>query len=245
MLFVHGLGGAAEAWRPQLDALSPMVRCVAWTMPGYGRSRPLQETSIATLAQAALDLLDSLGVGQAVVVGQSMGGFIAQELALSHPNRVERLVLLATTAVFGGGVEAVSSDYKKGFIESRVGPLEDGRRMADLAPGAVRSLVAPDCPPAVTAAAAKMMAAIGPKAYRQAVEALVDWDGRNRLGSLGMPTLCLAGAADTAASPEAMTRLADLIPQATLEVIEGAGHLLNVEQPATVNQRLRSFLAWM
>jgi 3-oxoadipate enol-lactonase len=242
LLFLHGLAGSAESWRPQLDALAPMVRCVAWTMPGYGRSRSLPSTTIASLAGAAVALLDSLEIERAVVVGHSLGGFVAQELALSHPDRVDRLVLAATTAVFGKGP---GSDYNKGVLAARLTPLEEGRRMSAVARAHVPTLVGPDCPPTVVTDAIKVMSVIPPTAYREALEALVDWDGRDRLPSLQVSTLCLAGSLDEAAPPQSVAELASLIPGARLETIEGAGHLLHQEQPQEVNRHIRAFLAWM
>lgn len=246
LLFLHGLGGSAESWRAQLDALAPMVRCVAWTMPGYGRSRALRETTIETLADAALSLVDSLGLDRVVVVGQSMGGFVAQELALRHPDRVERLVLVATTAAFGRPTDDGSvSMFNQGLLAARLQPLDDGRRMTAVAREHIPTMVGPDCPALVVKDAAKIMGAIPPAAYRAALEALVTFDTRHRLGALSLPTLCLAGGLDTSATPAAMAELADLIPDARLEIIEGAAHLVNQEQPDEVNRLIRGFLAWM
>jgi pimeloyl-ACP methyl ester carboxylesterase len=240
VLFLHGLGGGAESWRAQLDGLAPMVRCLSWNMPGYGRSRGLPQVTIAALADAAVSLLDHLEVERAVVVGHSMGGFVAQELALGHPGRVERLVLVATTAVFGQGP---GSHWNTGFLEARVAPLNEGRRMTDVARQVVPTLVGPDCRPEVVAAATRLMAAIPAAAYRAALEALISFDARDRLAGLDTPTLCLAGEHDTATPPVDVATLADLIPGARLELVDGAGHLVPQEQPEAVNRLLRSFLA--
>lgn len=242
VLFLHGLGGGAGSWRAQLDGLSSMVRCVAWTMPGYGRSRSLPATTIAALADAAEGLLAGLGVERAAVIGHSMGGFVAQELALRHPGLVDRLVLIATSAVFGKGP---GTDYNKGVLAARLAPLEEGRRMLDVARQAVPALVGPACPPEVVADAIRQMGAISPAAYTAALEALVDHDARDRLPGLQMPTLCLAGGADATTPPELVAELADLIPGAELAVIDNAGHLVPQERPDEVNRRIRSFLAWM
>ena len=244
VLFLHGLGGAAESWRAQLDGLAPMMRCVAWTMPGYGRSRSLRELSIATLADAAAELIEGLALPRVAVVGHSMGGFVAQELALRHPGLVERLVLVSTAPAFGGedgptGLAAAE------FLAARMEPVNEGRRMQYIARQVVPTMVAPDCPLTVQEAAVKVMAAHAPAAYRAALEAVVRFDARDRLGSLALPTLCVTGRLDTATPPADAERLAALIPDARLELVDGAGHLLPMERPDELNRLIRSFLVWM
>jgi 3-oxoadipate enol-lactonase len=242
VLFLHGLGGGAESWRPQLDALSPMVRCLAWSMPGYGRSRSLPVTTIASLAGAAVGLLDAVEVERAVVVGHSLGGFVAQELALSHPDRVERLVLVATTATLGAGP---GSSWAEEFRAARLAPLDEGRPMTELARTVVPGLVGPDCPAPVVRAATKLMGSIAPAAYRAALDAALGWDGRERLATLAVPTLCLAGQLDSLTPPAAVGQLAELIADCRFVVLEGSGHLVPLERPEEVSRQLRSFLAWM
>ena len=245
VLFLHGLGATAEAWRAQLDGLSPMMRCVAWTMPGYGRSRPLRgEVSIAALADAAAELIEGLELPRMAVVGHSMGGFVAQELALRRPERVERLVLVSTAPAFGGedGPEGLVAAE---FLAARMEPVNEGRRMQYIARQVVPTMVAPDCPLTVQEAAMKLMGALPPASYRAALEAVVRFDARDRLGGLSRPTLCVTGSLDTATPPADAERLAGLIPDARLELVDGAGHLLPMERPDDLNRLIRSFLVWM
>lgn len=245
VLFLHGLGATAEAWRAQLDGLSPMMRCVAWTMPGYGRSRPVRgELSIAGLADAAAGLIDGLELPPVAVVGHSLGGFVAQELALRHPERVDRLVLVSTAPAFGGedgpgGLAAAE------FLAARMEPVNEGRRMQYIARQVVPAMVAPDCPLTVQEAAMKLMAALTPASYRAALEAVIRFDARDRLGGLARPTLCVTGRLDTTTPPADAERLAALIPEARLELVDGAGHLLPMERPDELNRLIRSFLVWM
>ena len=238
VLFLHGLGGAAASWRPQLDALAPSLRCLAWTMPGYGPSAPLPTTTIATLADAAVEVLDRFEVDRADVVGHSMGGYVAQELAVEHPERVGRLVLAATTAAFG----KPGSEFNERFLAARLEPLDEGLTPADVAPALVDGLCGPDVSSAVRADAVASMSEISPPAYRRALEALVAWDGRQRLPSVTADTLCIAAERDETAPLRAMERLGALIPGSTLEVIAGCGHLLNNEAPAAFNRLLTNFL---
>ncbi|MEZ5409646.1 MAG: alpha/beta fold hydrolase [Acidimicrobiales bacterium] len=245
VLFLHGLGATAEGWRAQLDGLSPMMRCVAWTMPGYLRSRPVRgELTIAALADAAAELLEGLELPRVAVVGHSMGGFVAQELALRHPDRVDRLVLVSTAPAFGGadGPEGLPAAE---FLAARMEPVNEGRRMQYIARQVVPTMVAPNCPLTVQEAAMKLMGALSPASYRAALEAVVRFDARSRLPELSLPTLCVTGRADTATPPADAERLAGLIPDARLELIDGAGHLLPMERPDDLNRLIRSFLVWM
>lgn len=209
-------------------------------MPGYGASSALTlpDPGIADLATAAASVLDRRGIESAVVVGHSLGGFVAQELALARPDLVERLVVVATTAAFG----KPGSTFNEEFLTARLEPLDAGRTPADLAASVVDGLVGPSASAVVRAEATASMAAIPVADYRAALGALVGHDATDRLPSLAMPTLGIAGELDRTAPVRAMQRLVDLIPSARLDVIEDSGHLVNSEQPHRFNAALADFL---
>jgi 3-oxoadipate enol-lactonase len=96
LVFLHGIGGNHRAFAPQLERFAGSARAIAWDMPGYGASPPLERMTFPELAQALVALLDARGAAQAVVIGHSMGGMVAQELVASFPERVAALVLYAT-----------------------------------------------------------------------------------------------------------------------------------------------------
>src|SRR5947199_1962453 len=85
LVFLHGIGGAARAWRGQLNAFGDGYRAIAWDMPGYGGSPPLPTVSIATLADALQDFLDQLDAIKPVLVGHSIGGMIVQQWLAKYP----------------------------------------------------------------------------------------------------------------------------------------------------------------
>ena len=239
LLFMHGLGGDRDSFAPQLDHFARSHECVSWTMPGYGGSTPLAELTFAALAEAACGLLDEYGIDTAVAVGQSLGGMVAQQLAIAHPERVAGLVPVATTAAFG----KPGSSFNDDFLAARLAPIRAGATPADLATEIVDSIVGPDASAECRAHAVASMSRTEPENYGRSIECLVGWDGRDRLGGVTAPTLCIAGEVDTNAPVRAVERLAASIPGAELSVIHAAGHLVNLERPEAFNQALEGFLA--
>ena len=238
LLFLHGLGGDRDSFAPQFERFTRAHECVSWTMPGYGSSTPLANLDFAALAAAAVGLLDEFRIDEAVVVGQSLGGMVAQEMAIGHPQRVAGLVLVATTSAFG----KPGSRFNEEFLASRLAPMEAGATPADLAVGIVDSIVAEGASEACRAHAVASMGRIDAHGYRRSIECLVTWDGRSRLGEVTAPTLCVAGSEDSNAPVRAVERLASAIGGAESVVIPGAGHLVNLECPDAFNEQLAAFL---
>jgi len=240
VLFLHGVGGNAELWRPQLDALAPTHRCIAWNMPGYGKTTsPLPEMTFPALGAAAGRLLDRCGVASAHVVGHSMGGMVALEFAASFPERVRSLVLSGSSAAFGKSGGAWQAE----FLAQRLEPLDEGRGMAGITEQVVDGLLGVEPDKAARAALVASMMAIPEAVYRAALQCLVTFDRRDALAGLRMPVLLIAGQRDRIAPPELMRRMAERIAGAQFVEIPGAGHLANLERPAAFNAPLATFLA--
>src|SRR5689334_12498683 len=101
LVFLHGIGGAARAWRGQISDFGNDFRAVAWDMPGYGGSASLATVTIATLADALDDFLATISASKPVVVGHSIGGMIVQEWLVKHPTAASAVVLAQTSPAFG------------------------------------------------------------------------------------------------------------------------------------------------
>lgn len=239
ILFLHGLGGDKNNWQPQLDAFADGYRCLAWTMPGYGSSPAIAELTWPNLAAAAVRVLDDAGIESASVVGLSMGGYVAQQLAADQPARVNSLVLAATTSQFGRG----SASFAERFLASRLQPIDEGAAPADFAATVVAALLSDHATAETTASAIASMSQISADAYRAALTCLVTWNFIDRLNEIAAPSLCLAGADDKTAPVEAVQALADGLPNADFAVIDNCRHLLNLDQPAAFNRALAGFLA--
>jgi len=236
ILFLHGIGGDAECCRPHFGRSH---RAIAWNMPGYGGTALLPQTNFPALADAVAQLLDARGIARVHLVGHSLGGMIAQEFALRHPGSLASLTLSGTSAAFG----RPDSNFQSDFIRQRLAPLEAGQAMAELAAGLVSGLIGPTPDPDGMAIALASMSRVPPETYRAALQCLVAFDRRDALPRIAAPTLLMAGSADTVAPPAMMERMAAKIPVAHFVTISGAGHLANLEQPATFNRVLEEFLS--
>lgn len=238
VLYLHGLGGDQSVFAPQLLAHGDRWRNVSWSMPGHGATPALAETTFEGLAEAAVELLDDLEIARATLVGHSMGGMIAQQLAFDHPDRVDRLVLMATSGAFG----RAGSRFNRTFVDERIEPLEAGAEPADLAEIAIDRLLAPGVDAGLLAVARAPLARVSADDYAAAVRCLDGFDATARLGRIEAPTLCIAGRLDAAASPEVMGRLADAVPRARLVVVDGAGHFPMLERAEIVDRHLIGFV---
>ncbi len=238
LVFLHGIGGAARAWRGQIDAFSDRYRAMAWDMPGYGGSARLPAVSIATLADALQDFLGDVGATKPILVGHSIGGMIVQQWLTKHADFAAAIVLAQTSPAFG----KADGDWQKEFIGARLGPLDRGETMASLAPTLVKELVGDDPDVRGMEIARDCMAAVPEASYRASMLALLGFDQRSALKNIAVPTLVLSGSKDKNAPAPMMAKMATYIPSATYVELEGAGHLVNLERPAAFNAALDSFL---
>ena len=238
LVFLHGIGGAARAWRGQIAAFGDRYRAVAWDMPGYGGSAPLPSAGIATLADALQDFLRAIGGPRPILVGHSIGGMIVQQWLTRHPRHAAAVVLAQTSPAFG----KAEGDWQKQFIEARLGPLDRGETMKSLAPVLVKELVGDNPDASGMNVARECMASVPETSYRAMMLALLGFDQRKALADIAVPTLVLSGSRDKNAPAPMMATMATYIPQATYVELEGAGHLVNLERPDAFNAALDQFL---
>jgi 3-oxoadipate enol-lactonase len=238
LVFLHGIGGAARAWRSQLDFFGDRYRTIAWDMPGYGGSTPLPSVSIATLAGALQDFLQQVGATKPILVGHSIGSMIVQQLLAKSPSVAGAVVLAQTSPAFG----KPDGDWQKAFIDARLGPLDRGETLVSLAPTLVKELVGDNPDPGGMDIARDCMASVPEATYRATMLALMGFDLRNALKAIVVPTLVLSGSKDNNAPAPMMAKMATYIPSATYVELEGVGHLANLERPNAFNAALDSFL---
>jgi len=239
VLLLHGVGGGREGWSTTGPALAAAgLRALAVDQPGYGLSAPIEPYDLAGMAGAIERLIEWTGEPGAIVVGHSMGGMVAQELAARSPPRVRALVLAATSAAFGPS----DGEWQRGFLASRFAPLDAGVGMAGLAAELVPTMAARGAEPACLATARDLMAGVPEATYRSALAALLRFDRRAALPRIAVPTLVVTGDQDRTATPEVARRMAARIPGALVEILPASGHLLMLEQPAAFDAVLLAFL---
>jgi pimeloyl-ACP methyl ester carboxylesterase len=190
------------------------------------------------LEQVATALKRRIGDEPAILVGHSMGGFVAQEAYARFPECVRALVLCFTSAAFGG----TGGDFARQFIAARIAPLDDGKTMAEIAARLMPSMRGSRSDAQGLAHAEGVMAGVPPETYRKAVRLLTTFDRRAQLPEIRVPTLLVAGGDDRVAPAEVMQRMAQKVPGAEFVLLDGCGHLGPMDQPDPFNEALAQFL---
>jgi pimeloyl-ACP methyl ester carboxylesterase len=251
MLFIHGLGANWQTWLENLPHFARTHRCIAMDLPGFGQSEmPDGEISMSLYADVLDELCAALGVRAATVLGNSMGGFVAAELAIRHPERVERLVLVSPAILWQELRRA-----KPLMSLARLSELTVGRLLVGEAPRAVVSR------PRLRHFAIAMGGVRAPhrlsreiqheliltikrtEGFLPALLAFGDYPVREELPRIAAPTLLIWGRDDTLVSVRDAHELADLIPQARVELFERTGHVAMLERPARFNAVVEQFVA--
>jgi 3-oxoadipate enol-lactonase len=239
LVLVHGIGADGRMFAQVAERLADSARIVVWDLPGYG-GKPLHEPlTFAGLAAALAADLDALGIKRAVVLGHSIGGMVAQELAATLPQRVRGLILSATTAVFGSR----DGSFQRQFVHDRLGPLDAGRSMAEMALEFAPRLVGSAAAAEVRATMVRLMSDVPEATFRAAIACLVTFNRRAELERIAVPTLLIAADEDSNAPLKAMMRMAEVVAGARLEVLKGVGHLAPLECPDRFADIVRRFLA--
>ena len=238
LVCLHGIGGDAGSFGPQLRGLAARRRILSWDMPGYGASAPLAEMDFAILCDRLCAALDVLEIERAIIAGQSIGGMIAQEMAIRHPQRVAGLVLIATVPAFGGRDDS----FKQDFLSARLAPLDRGVTMRALAEEAIPAILGASADEAVRREAIAAMAAIPEPAYRQVLQTLVTFNRRGDQHRLTCPCCLIAGGEDDNSPARVMAKMAGGLAHATFHIVETAGHLVNSEAWVECNAIIDRFL---
>ena len=240
VLMLHGIGGGHLSFAPQVEMLaSTGYRGVAWDMPGYGHSAPIEPYTFKGLAQSCVALIESLRCRDVILLGHSMGGMVAQEVVARRPELVSKLILCGTSPAFG----KPDGDWQQAFVAQRTAPLDAGRTMQDLAESLVPQMVGPDALPEGVRLAKRCMAQVPAATYRRALECIVTFERRQNLAQIRVPTLLVAGEHDRNAPPAVMKKMAGAIAHSTFLEMKGVGHLMNLEAPEAFDELVLNFLA--
>jgi pimeloyl-ACP methyl ester carboxylesterase len=239
LLLINGIGAHTAMW-DTLERTLEGFHLLEFDLPGAGQSSvPWKPVSVGRLARISAQVLDTFGYERADVLGYSMGGIVAQQLAADAPERVRRLVLLATSPGLGsahGDVRAMLNimtplRYMNPTLYARtIGSLAGGRARHDgqwiAEQGALRLAQAPSM-----------------RGYLGQMVSLMGWSSLPRLATIDIPTLVLAGT-DDPLTPVANGKLiAHMLPQGRLLIFEGEGHLMALDPASGAQPAIREFLA--
>lgn len=240
VVFLHGFPLNRRMWDPQLTALSSQAHLIAVDLRGHGESdAPLWRYTMDRFGDDVVAVLDHLRVAQAVVVGLSMGGYVALSMMRRHADRVRALVLTDTKA---------QADTEQG----RVGRFQMAQAAHRNGAGAVADamlpkLLAPEThreQPTLVRHVRSMIEGMAVSGIAGDLMAMADRpDSVPLLSTIRCPTLVIVGESDQATPVPDAQLMADTIPGAQLAIIPRAGHLPNLETPQPFNDRLGRFLA--
>jgi pimeloyl-ACP methyl ester carboxylesterase len=227
IVLLEGLGGDIPGWRRNIPHLAEQLHVIAYDFRGNGRSdAPDQSMSMATFVDDTVALLDHLELASAHLYGQSFGGMVVQELALSHPERVRTLILAATHC---GGAHAVRSTARIPKDRPYLGLYSEAFALAHPEHVAEDLRVGRQNPQK-------------PHGRRRQWEAMQEFDACDRLHEIRAPTLILHGTEDRTVDPANARILADGIPGADLVLLEAAGHVYHSERAEESDRAVLDFV---
>jgi pimeloyl-ACP methyl ester carboxylesterase len=241
LVLLHGVGANSMHWRYQLAGLSDAFHVVAWNAPGYILSDAFKAEwpGCRDYADALADFLTAVKLDRVNIVGNSFGSRVAQCFALAYPDRVMRLAMTG----IGVGPKGIAEDEKAKVVAAREAQIAKG----GYGFGArVDALLAKSASAQTKAMVAEVLRATNPRGFMHGVKlGLADgYDPEAVAAKVTAPVLMISGIEDRVNPIDKNAAvLAKAMPKAKLEILEGAGHLPEVEVPAKVNGLLRAFFA--
>ncbi len=229
VVLIHGAGGTHLHWPSSVRRL-PEYPVYALDLPGHGKSEGRGQQTIAAYAQSVLGWMQALNMHKAVFVGHSMGGAVALTLGIQHPDSVLALGLVGTGA------------------RLKVAPalLENSAR-SETFPSVIETInewaFGPQADPRLVELASQRMAEIRPSVLHSDFTACDAFDVRETLGNIQVPCFALCGENDQLTPPRYSQYLADHIPNADVQILPEAGHMVMLEKPDHVTEALLGFLA--
>jgi pimeloyl-ACP methyl ester carboxylesterase len=251
LVFIHGLSGCWANWLEQLPVLAAERRVVTLDLPGFGYSpMAAEEITISGYARLLDRLLGELQIDAAAVVGNSMGGFIAAELAIAFPQRVERLVLISAAGISTTGNHATTRVLPSlrrletvlagtgAWIASKSDTVARRARLRE----ALLYVVTRHPSRLPAALAAEQLRGAGKPGFLQALQSILEYDFRERLPEIACPTLIVWGEGDRLIPVHDADVFEELIPDSRKVIFEDTGHMAMLERPAAFNALLEAFL---
>jgi 3-oxoadipate enol-lactonase len=244
LLLIMGFGLPGIAWLPVLPLL-PGFRCIYYDNRGTGNSdKPDRPYSIAEMADDASSLLTSLGISRAKVYGVSMGGMIAQELVLRHPEQVEKVVLGCTWTGGSAAVAAQPEVYQQLSEAFLTIPINQEQALDKLMPLLFTPAFVATHPELKTMLLAgfKMAPPTPPQSIERTRAAIEAFDVYDRIPQIKCPVLVVHGEKDVVVPPQNASLIESRIPQAEVFMIPEAGHSYAAVDPVGIHQKIVTWL---
>ena len=237
LLLIHGLGMSHKLWRSQIPAFSKFHRTIAVDLRGFGESsKPCAPGSyaVSVLTEDLVGLLETLSIPRAHILGTSMGGFVAQTIALDYPELCLSTILCHTSSRMN-----IPPDILKERLDMLASySLEEYAKLG------VDQAFGPNADVSLKSWISEMVSSNDKNAYSQVLsEGLSDFDLSSRVSKISVPTLVVVGEHDRVITPDQGRDLASKIRNAKLEEIPGVGHLGYSEEPDIFNQIVLKFLS--
>ncbi len=227
VVWLHGLMGRMDHWDAQLDGLADVCRPMALALPIFDEA--LERASIEALAAHVVRFLDALGLAQAVIGGNSLGGHVALDMALRHPDRVSGLVLTGSSGLFERGfARGVPHRPTREYVRARMEEVVfDPALVTDAWVESVRAVV-------TERATARRVVRFAQAAKRHTLA--------DQLGEVRAPALLVWGRDDRITPLPVAYRFAQLLPDAELRILPACGHAPMLEQPEAFNAAVADWL---
>jgi pimeloyl-ACP methyl ester carboxylesterase len=247
LVFVHGLSGCWQNWLENIPQFARRHRVLALDLPGFGSSPvPEWEISISAYGKLVLDFCDAVGVRDCAIVGNSMGGFVAAEAAISQPQRFEKLVLVSAAGVTSARLRREPTEAAARMLAAAT-PLAfraqtrafRRRRARAMAFGGIFDSPGDLRPELVWEF---FDGGVRAESFVEALASLAGYDVLDRLAEIHVPTLIVWGRQDHVVPPADALGYANRIAGARLEVFDRCGHVPMAERPVRFNRLLEEFL---
>lgn len=242
LLLIAGLASDSQSWQPVIEDLSQNILLITPDNRGTGRTQPQDvETSIHHIASDCIELIDHLNYSFVNVLGHSMGGFVAQDIAIRYPDHVDKLILAGTAALNSNHNNSLFSNWTS-YLEAGMDLelwfqnlfywifTEDFFKNESAVNEAVRYAIEYPYPQSI-------------KAFKNQVNAMMNYDCTEDLSKIKARTLVINGKEDLLYPPDTCLKLAQAIPHAASSLIDGAAHSIHIEQPQLFVQIVQEFVS--
>jgi 3-oxoadipate enol-lactonase len=239
VILMHGIGGNRTNWHDQLPAFAARFHAASWDARGYGASDDYEgDLDFGDFARDLDHVLDHFRVARAHLVGLSMGGLIAMDFYSRYPRRVATLTICDSLP----GFNHLTLAQRREFIQLRQEPLLAGKEPKDIAPAVAETLIGKSARPGSFEKLVASMSALHKYSYLKTIAGTATYQRPFELEKTAVPTHVVVGDEDRLTPPEMSRQMAERIPGARLTLIEGAGHVSNIEQPERFNRAVLAFL---